>query len=491
MIRLARTCAMTHWRAKLLFVALTSVLCAGTGAAWGPRTQLAAVNTALNLVSREQGLPLTRLQKDIRAGASLSDEALAELYPDMAISPLRVIESEMALLKAARRPTLDAYYAYRLGALGKVVASVTAPMRDSDAAVRRHYYADADGAVNTGALTPAPRRTLDTLTPLERVMREAAVADDLIEREYNEGVGFRGAASTRLATDVSRSVNAVADVWWTIVTSRAVPGDISDAQLQQYVVHGYAYRIQRGNVAEIDAAEAYYAELTAFTPDMRARIGALLHEAGLRERAVREYEAVLATAPDRRDVVAKLSGYYVEVGEEALSAGKLEDALASFERALDANPLHPTAEQQRLEVNAMIRERDELQQTYRDLLRQADELRELAEQEAGRARYAEAVALLQQSAATYREVGDEFPMEGQRRTRGLREAEYRLGELRQSLLNNALAFSGAGFAPDMAALIAESSKGIEKEALEALLERAYQDEMERLATRLEPFLVIE
>ena len=139
----------------------------------------------------------------------------------------------------------------------------------------------------------------------------------------------------------------------------------------------------------------------------------------------------------------------------------------------------------------MIARRDMQQSEYQSLLKQADDLRELAEQEARRARYAEAVALLQQADAAYRVVGDEFPVEAQHRARGLRDTRHRLTELKQLLLNNALAFSGAGFAADAAKLVAESSKGIENDAFDALLEREYQAEIQRLTTRMQPLLVIE
>jgi len=452
---------------------------------------MAIVNTALNLVAREQSLPLTRLQNDIRAGVQCDEKVLEKLYPDLAVNPMRAIENEMALLTAVRRPKLDAYYAYRLGVLGRVASSMTAPMREADSAEKSQYYADADGAVDSGALQPAARRVFETLAPFERVMREANAANDLIQTEYRSGVGFKGAASARLAADVSRSVNAVADIWWTIVASRAVVGNISDGQLQRYVLNGYEYRIAGGVEAEIDAAEDYYAGIVAFTPAMRADIGDMLYAAGFRERAVKEYEAALAAAPERRDVVGKISEYYMEIGEESLNKNQLEDALAAFEKALEANALHPTAEQRRLEVVDLIAQRDALQNEYQGTLKQAEELRSLAEQEAGRARYAEAIALLQQSQDAYQSVGDEFPMEYQRRAKGLREAQYRMMELKKSLLNNALNFSGAGFAADMEKLIADAGKGIEKDALEVILEQAYKAEIEALTKEKQPLLVIE
>ncbi len=479
-----------RWLTRIL-IGLCLAGCSGAAFAWGPRAQLAIVDTALQLLSREQSVELTRLKNDIRAGASVPNIALEELYPDMLNDPMRALENEMALLSAAKGPRVNAYFAWRLGALGKLVARITMPMGTADPAVRGQYQIDVEPAIGSVNLTPAARNQYDNLTQLERAIREANSANDLIESEYQSGVGFRGAASARLSNDASRSVNAVADVWWTILTSRAVPGNISDEQLQRYVLNAFDFYIERGNLNEIEDADKHYSAYVAYTPDMRARIGDMLYAAGFRERAVKEYEAVLTTSPERRDVVEKIGAYYAERAEESLEKNLLEEALEGFKKALAANILHPTAEQRRLEVEALIRQRDEQQAQYQAMLKQAEDLRDLAEEEAQRARYAEAIALLQQAESTFTSVGDEFPMEAQRRTRGIRDVQHRLNELKQSLLSNALAFSGAGFGPDMDMILDDSAKGLEREALGLLLEQTWKSELQRLSTQMQAVVAIE
>lgn len=471
--------------------ALLALGCAVTAAAWGPRVQISVVDTALNLISREENLPLTRLKADARAGAEISPITWEKLYPDMATNPLRAIETEMALLTAARGARLDGYYAWRLGALGKLVSRVTAPMSTADPVVRGQYYDDAERALDAGSLKPEPRKKIETIAHLERIAQEANSGNDLIAGEYQAGTGFRGTAGTRLGLDISRSVNAVADVWWTIITSQTVPGNISERQLQDYVVSAYEYFVQRGNEAEIDAADANYRKLTPYTADMSARIGDLLYEAGMRERAVKEYEAAVAAAPERRDIVEKIGNYHAERAEESLEKGLLEEAMAGFERALSVNMLHPTAEKRRLEVAAMIQKRDEQLAQYQAQLKQAEDLRALAEEEAGKNRFAEAVALFKQAEDTYKAVGDEFPSEAQRRTRGLREVEARTKELQQGLLGNTLIFSGAGFAPDMDALVKENAAGLDLDILKAMQRLEYENELQRLNTLLQPLLRLE
>lgn len=478
----------------LIHVGMAGILalgCALPAMAWGPRVHLGIVNTALHLVSREENLPLTRLQEDAHAGAGVSPLVMEELFPDMQTDPLRAIENEMALLSAARGARIDGYFAWRLAALGKLVARVTAPMATADPAQRSQYYNDVEQAADMGRLKPEPRNIIKSIAELERITREANAGNDLIAGEYQGGSGFRGTAAARLSIDISRSVNAVADVWWTIISSGTVPGNVSKAQLERYVLRAYAYYVDGGKIAEIDAAEKQYRKLVPYTPDMNGKIGDMLYAAGYRERAVKHYEEAADGAPDRRDIREKIANYHAEVAEETLEKGLLEEAMAGFEKALATNLLHPTAERSRLEVAAMIKARDEQIAAYQALLKQAADLQALAEEEALKNRFAESMALFKQAEESYKQVGDEFPVESQRRTRGIREVRARIEELQQSLLNNTLTFSGAGFAPDKEALIAEYGAGLDREILSALVRLEYEAEIKRLSEQMQSLVSIE
>ena len=85
--------------------------------AWGSRTQLTIVSAAVRLVSRDGSIPLARLDHEIQRGAS------AERPPYLVTAnAVNTIESEMYLLQAMRSRRIDPYYAYRLGALGRLVS---------------------------------------------------------------------------------------------------------------------------------------------------------------------------------------------------------------------------------------------------------------------------------------------------------------------------------------------------------------------------------
>ena len=131
-------------RALSILVSVLLVLPAASSQAWGPATQQAVVTTAVHVFSREGIAQLSRLDRDIRDGAAVSTDMIANLYPGYATGPVRAVETEMCLLDTVRGDVVDPYFAYRLGVLGRLVAALTAPLLDADRNIRDHYYADVD-----------------------------------------------------------------------------------------------------------------------------------------------------------------------------------------------------------------------------------------------------------------------------------------------------------------------------------------------------------
>ena len=472
-------------RMKTLPIVALALLAAFPAAAWGPRTQAAIVSTAMNLLSKNGDAPLIRLSGEIKAGAAVSMSELELSYPDLADNPLHAVESEMALLAAMRQSRVDAYYAYRMGVLGKVVAMITSPMRGAQVTQRNKYNEDTDAAINGVQLRQAQRKEVDPRTYFERVLLETKASDDMILKQYQDGVGFKGIAASTFPADASRSVAAVCDVWWTILASKTVPGGVSEAQMQRYVLEAYGFFIKRRNEKEIDLANAQYGALTPITPDMRAKIGDLLLEAEFPDRAITEYETVITAAPDRRDIVQKVSDFYVARGDAALKENKLEDARAAFEKAAKANPLHQSAESKRLEAENLILERDTRLTAQQTAIQRANDMRDLAEQEAQKKRFAEAISLLQQAEAAYKEITEEFPNEFQQRARGERDVQNRATQLKEALTANASSYSGSGSTTDPRELVAAGGKGLERDALRQIVKNQLKSEMDKLNERLQ------
>jgi tetratricopeptide (TPR) repeat protein len=460
----------------------------GPALAWGPKTQLSIATTALSLISKEANTPLTRLSAEVQQGAGLSDEELIKMFPDYASDPIRAIESEMFLLQAVGSRRIDAYYVYRLGALAKMVSRTVGPLPGADPNFRSIYFADVENAIGRAQLDPGQREIVEPRAYFDRRIREATVNNDVILREYESGVGFKGVASSQLGRDASRSVASVADVWYTILTGASAKGTVSQDHLGRYALDAYAFFIRRNNSSELDAADKRLGELVPKTADMSVQIADLYYQAEMYERAMKEYTAALALAPDRRDVMEKLADYYMHLGQKAEEAEKLEDALDNYAKASDTNKLHPTAEASRLRIAGLIRDREARLAANQGSLQQADGFIALSEQEANDGHYAEAAVLLRQAADTYAVVTDEFALEYQKAQSGQRMVQARLNQIKGALVDNAQSFSGSGFASDARALAQTRGKGLETEALKALIKQEYDRKIAALQERVEPAL---
>ena len=448
------------------------LIAAAPAGAWGPRAETSIVTGAARLLSKEAVLQIDRIQSDLRDGSLMTTLQMEQLYPDFDVNPVAAIENEMLLLQSLRTRQIDGYYAYRLGALGKLVANVTAPLAQTDPTYANLYYKDAESNIGNASLQPQPAQVVDPRAYFERRLMEAAVNSDVIVREYKNGVGFKGVAGQTLEEAASRSVASVADVWRTILASPAVESGISEQQLRDYVVNAYAYYIGRGKRGEIESADRRLEEIIEPNPDTIVRIGDLFYDAGMREDAVQRYERALTAQPERRDVVGKIAEYYMELGEEALAAKKLEDAVKSFEAALNTDPLHATAEGRRLEAVDLIEEREFRLSNARMAIEEAAGFELLAEQEVLNGRIAEAVALLHEAQNAYSEVNDEFPLEYQKAVTGARGIANRLDALRGDLMANAQLLSGSGFSTDAPRMAREAGTSMDQATLKAMINDA-------------------
>ncbi len=472
-------------RLLMLGVALWSL--AFSAAAWAPQTRAAMVNTAIHLVSRNANLPLRDLAEDVRAGALIPQELQNSLYPGYEADPVSAIEVEMQLLSAAGG-RIDRYYAYRLGALGRLVADYVAPMRGGDPVYRNLYYADVDKHIGGIALELTAPRMVEPSAYFPERVRAAAANDTLIGRDYASGLGFSGVAAGLLAKDAMRAASAVVDVWHTVIASKALAASISEQQLQAYVLGAYQYYIDSGNIAELNPAAKRLDTLTPPTADMRTRLGDLLMAGGATESAIQAYQEALRLEPGRPDATEKIAAYYAKKGQDQLGEARLDDALSSFEKALEANPGQIEAETGRIQTVRGIEEREARLSADRAIMDQAANYEELAEAEATDGKYAEAIALLRQASSEYERVSPESVSEYQQSRDAINEIGVRVRDLKEGIVSNAQLYGGRGFELDRGADAVKATKGMDAQALEAYLQKAYEAQMAQLEARLAPAL---
>lgn len=467
---------MKPMRATIAFLLIVPWAALG----WSPKTDQAVVSTAVRLLSKGKVIQLSKLDKDVMEGASVAPETMARLLPGLATSPVAAIQAEMYLLDAVRGSAIDPYFAYRFGVLGRLVAQITAPLTSENAAIRARYYADVEKALPQTPLKPHERKKVEPLAYFEQLQRAVDSRKDLIIKDYQSGPGFDGVARASISDEITRSIDAVADVWYTILTQRVVQAGVSDSQKHDYVVQAMAFYVARGSEDEIDLNYRRLTEAIPKTPDMAKQVADLLYDAGMAERAVKEYQEVLAAEPHRKDVVDRISGYYMEQGELALKGQHLEQALEAYTQAAKADPLHPSAEAKRLEVEKLIADRDARLQVARSALEEGGRLESEAEQLILAQKLPEAFDALQKAQAAYESVTDEFRQECQAASAGIANISVRLRELKSDLTTNAQTLSGSGFRLDIQKMAAAADRDTAEKALHKITAHQLSAEMAKL-----------
>ncbi len=481
--------AKNWWMQSIVVLLMACILLPAQ--AWGPKTELTMVSNAGHLLSKSTNLPMQQLDAELRQGAMISKGMLQELYPTMDVDPIRAIEAEMYLLRKIRGDAVDGYFAYRLGALGKLITKTTTPLNATEPGYQAMYLADVENNIQDVQLNVGPRKTVDPMPYFQALVRGTNQNNDSILREYKDGVGFQGVAHSLLSQDASRSVAAVADVWYTIFSGGSVTGGISQEQLREYVINALEFYVGRGQGKEVDAAAQRYASVVSSSPDMQISIGDHLFRGGFFERAIGYYEAVIALDPARQDVAKKIAEYYMQQGGKALEEERLEAAVEAYATALEAHPLHPLAESERLHAVKLIMERDERQEMNRMALAQAEEYESLATEEAQNRHYAESFVLLRQAREAYSLVSNEFPMEHQKSVKGMHTVRDRMTEMKDQLVANAQQFSGTGFGQDAQQLARTYAREFDEQTLKAILENAYTLELKALERTLQDSLRIQ
>ncbi len=466
-------------------VAVGLMAAAGPTAAWGPQTTTSIVTSAAHILSRDGTIPLANLEQDLRGGASLPESVLYDLAPEAEENLVSAIESQMYLLQAVRGDRVDPYLAYRLGVLGNLVARATAPLQGASPSAREQYYEDVNNHIARATIRPRSRQQVEPRSYFSEKRREARMNDAALEDHYRTGSGFEGVARATLAENASRSMNAVADVWHTILTQRTATADIPRERMRQYLLQAVEFYVYRGNMQEMRRTQARMDELDLGTPQVREQVGDILLEAGRYEMAMEEYRAVLDEDPNQRQVARKISDYYIEVGSEALEDGRLEEAREAFEEASSADPRNEEAQDKLVQARREIQARADRREAEFALLQEGESLQERAQSSMQEGDYANATQLLREALLTYGDVTDEF-VDIAREARGaMNSVEAELADVQDRLVEDAIQLSGAGSVFDPRAVTEDDDLELNREALRSLVTTRYETEVRRLRQEME------
>ncbi len=467
-------------RATWIWIAVLAIILAPDAMAWGPKAKLAITASAARLLTREGTVPLSNLERDVQRGANAPGAVLSQQIPNADADPLTAIQSEMTLLQAVRGDRVDPYFAYRLGLLGSLVAQTTTPLSDAEPGIKALYENDVDNNIQGIFLDKTDRKIVDPPAYFAWAIREANVQKDVIVGDYRSGRGFRGTAAASLPADAIRSVNAVADVWYTIFKGSAVVANMPEGRVRDYIVSALQFYVERGNRQEVESAYTRLAALGPVTIELRKRIGDMFYDAGLQERAVQEYEEILQESPGRRDVAQRIADYYMKTGDDALKENAYEAAARAYASALRADPLHETARAKQIEAESLLAQKTARRETAKQAVERGRSLQTEAERMAMRNEFAEAIELLHQAQAAFKTVTDEFIDEARAAAAGQANTTIRLREYRNQLVAGAANLSGRGSMGDIRKLAEDQSGVLAHQSLEALIKSHYQKEMQQI-----------
>jgi tetratricopeptide (TPR) repeat protein len=254
---------------------------------------------------------------------------------------------------------------------------------------------------------------------------------------------------------------------------------------RQYILGAIDFYLENNKLEEVRASYDRATELRLLDNDMRKAIGDKYFAAGLYDRAIGEYQQILASDPGRRDVVERVAEYYEQSGDDALESGKLEDAQEAYSKSVAANSLRTDAQRKLLDVEDQIYKRDERMLAQRSATEEAREFENRAEESVVQRDYARAITLLREAETRYASVTDEFPEEARVAALGLRNVSLRLKELKSDLVANSQSLSGSGYLYDVRQ-IAGQTPDMSTQALKGLVKSEYDAAVKALGTHVEP-----
>lgn len=449
---------------------------------WGTTSRSAIVTTAAHVVSRDLTLRLTDFDRYVQEGATLTDEELLELHPNAELNPVRTIEEEIYLLQAVRADRIDPYFAFRLGALGHLVADAVAPMSSAAPEYRARYFKDAERYIQSVEMNTAGRRIIDA-TYFPEQMRRATAKDDTIEVDYRSGEGFEALALASLSADASRAVNAVADTFYTIVVAPVSRLNVSQTDMREYALDALEYYLRRGKLLEADSAVSAVLSSGALTPELEEQIADVYFEAEHFDKAMEHYQSVLEADPTQRDVAARVSTYYEGLGDVAAERNFLEDARDAYERAASADRLNEAAQRKLYMAERDIEARDARLESARAAIELAQDYQTKAEKAKLAGKFVESLSHLREARAQYATVTDEFPELSREAERGIRMLDLETKEMRTNLVGSVRRLSGTGF-PYTARRLARTQPGVERQAFESLQQIELNTAMDATAESL-------
>jgi len=424
------------WQTSLLVLVLLG-LAAGDAAAWGTRAQRAITATAIQVLRREAianafKTATSNYEEDVLRGSVAGSKVLTagKLLPSDADN-VTALANEISLLREVRQYGFGSYFSYRMGVAASLAADLLLPFAlDPSPAGQRlleQIEADIEAQLQQYSFTPTRskcRYIVDVANFVDQCRPFFAENARLIAHDYASGKGYDGFLRESAPVFFGRAVEAVADVWYTVLRVAAEPGETTPPadHVAWYLVDEIQYLlVQKRNLYEAGKVYDHFAHVNPGVTAAYEKLGDLYYDFGTDEakaRAVREWQiAYDALGPNRRRISQKLANHYIAVGEalleEAAQPGAsdegLPNALNAFNEALEYDQANDFAQSRIKETRIAIAERKERRDMNVNVIASADKVIIEAEKKKVDGDFGGAIATYKQGIELFQLIDDEFP----------------------------------------------------------------------------------
>jgi len=395
-------------------------------ASWGPDVQRKVTLAALKAVRDEFNEALKGHRDAVEEGVGEPQEVVLEILGVSPGDPLemqlnRVVRA-MDTLKITSKRRISDYSAYRFGVLSQLVADLELPFGIASTAeeerLKEVYEQLLEQNYDSLQYDFSEREFLHY--PADNFVKQhQAVVEGgrIIATALNSGQGFNAQVANSSRIYYMRAVNAVADVWYTIL--REFDGEdplrrpaLTDYAKAEFYTQEVAYLAHRGRGLLDEAAVAYadfesqgqkeprFHEMMGdayldFYQIERKRAASLLtsKKPSLEEvqraeeinrvaidligaRAMTLYAGALKNDPDYTSVKRKGVAYYFALGNEYLEDEKLEEADAALISLLRFDSQYEEGIQLKAQVTQLIQDRNERRARMEEFIAAGDDLLE-------------------------------------------------------------------------------------------------------------------
>ncbi len=425
----------------LLVASLACMLWPSDAHAWGPRSMRSITAMALQVIKhdfpntfRPGGIVGPNFERDVMSGAGDGWQVIAERVPlNNDEEVIQAIFSEIVLLREARRFGPTPYFAYRMGVLASLTAHAMLPYgfawTSEEMALRREIITDIENDIDNYSFSVAQKNRVFIRSATDYFSQRRSFHHEdkrLIAHDYNTSIGYDGMMRQAGRAYFVRAVEAIADVWNTVLRADAAMADFrlskpSPRTLTWYFIDEMEFLLNvKDNMLQVEKVYANFETVNPRLAEAYEQLGDIFyaHEReSVRLRGVAEWrKAFEIGGPERRRIGIKLSNHYMEEGRRFLElAGRpgaeetdLNNALNAFERALDYNRMSEEAAELIQETHVAIRDRNERLEVTLNIIATGERIHEEANRYRESRDFANAISTYRQSIGFFEAIDDEF-----------------------------------------------------------------------------------